>query len=117
MKVLINRSYGDIRLTRAIYDALGAPWPDNATGWGRANDQTRPKNGDFGINSTDPHAWRYDARLIATVEKIGLEKSAGRDVELMIVDIPDGVDWEIWDYDGKESVHEKHRFWPAERDF
>ena len=112
MKVLINRSYGEIRLIRAVYDALGAPWPDKATGWGQADDQTRPTNGDFGINSTDPHAWRYDAHLIAVVEKIG-----GRDVEMMIVDIPDGVDWEIWDYDGKESVHEKHRFWPSERDF
>jgi hypothetical protein len=31
--------------------------------------------------------------------------------EFKIIEIPDGVEWEIREYDGKESVHEKHRIW------
>jgi len=30
---------------------------------------------------------------------------------LKIVDIPDGVEWEIEEYDGMEWVAEKHRTW------
>ena len=28
-----------------------------------------------------------------------------------IVEIPDGVQWEITEYDGKECIKEKHRSW------
>ncbi|CAK0757599.1 hypothetical protein CCP1ISM_7520003 [Azospirillaceae bacterium] len=28
-----------------------------------------------------------------------------------VIEIPDGVDWTIDDYDGVESIHEKHRSW------
>ena len=30
---------------------------------------------------------------------------------LKVVEIPDGVDWEIEEYDGEEWVSEKHRVW------
>lgn len=30
---------------------------------------------------------------------------------LKIVDIPDGVEWQICDYDGREWVAERHRIW------
>jgi len=116
MKILINRSYGVILLTRSVYRELGLPWPASARKFNRCEDQTYPKNADFGIVSSDPDAWRYDPLLIAAVEKLGLEESGGQDVELLIVEIPDGIEWEIWDYDGKESVHEKHRHWPGEKD-
>ena len=116
MKILINRSHGCIRLTGAVYRELGLPWTEQRKGWGFDEDQIDPKNADFGIVSSDPDAWRYDPLLIAAVEKLGLEESGGRDVELLIVEIPDGIEWEIWDYDGKESVHEKHRHWPGEKD-
>ena len=96
MKILINRSHGCICLTRAVYRELGLPWPEQTKGWGFDEDQIDPKNADFGIVSSDPDAWRYDL--------------------LLIVEIPDGIEWEIWDYDGKESVHEKHRHWPGEKD-
>lgn len=51
---------------------------------------------------------RTDKDLIAVVEKLG-DKASGSCAELKIVEIPDGVDWEIDEYDGIESIHEKHR--------
>ncbi|KKQ99981.1 MAG: hypothetical protein UT24_C0019G0021 [Candidatus Woesebacteria bacterium GW2011_GWB1_39_12] len=53
---------------------------------------------------------RTDPRLIKCVEEIG-EESFGNFAELKIVEIPDDVEWGIDDYDGIETIHEKHRVW------
>jgi hypothetical protein len=53
---------------------------------------------------------RNDPALVATVEELG-ELSCGWAADLQIVDIPDDVEWEIDEYDGYESVEEKHRSW------
>lgn len=53
---------------------------------------------------------RDDPILIKVVEELGKEAN-GRCAELKIVEIPDGVEWEIDEYDGVESVEEKHRSW------
>jgi hypothetical protein len=53
---------------------------------------------------------RDDPYLIQTVEDLG-EAASGRCSDLKIVDIPDDVDWEIDEYDGMETVEEKHRTW------
>ena len=51
---------------------------------------------------------RNDPDLVAVVKLMG-KKANGQCAELSIIDIPDGVDYEIDEYDGNESVHEKHR--------
>jgi len=53
---------------------------------------------------------RNDVNLIAVVEKLG-DAANGACAELRIIEIPDGVEYEIDDYDGMESVHETHRSW------
>jgi hypothetical protein len=53
---------------------------------------------------------RNDPALVATVEELG-ELAGGWAADLQIVDIPDDANWEINEYDGMESVHEKHRRW------
>lgn len=53
---------------------------------------------------------RSDPVLIKVVEELG-EKANGRCAELSVVEIPDGVDWEISEYDGMEYIAEKHRTW------
>ena len=54
---------------------------------------------------------RNDPILIEVVEELGPKVASGSLSELEIVDIPDGIDYEISDYDGIESVHESHRSW------
>lgn len=39
------------------------------------------------------------------------DEASGRLAELEVVEIPDGTDWEIDDYDGVETIHEKHQSW------
>ena len=53
---------------------------------------------------------RADPLLVQVVEELGTDAN-GSCAELKIVEIPDGVDWEIDEYDGMESIHEKHRSW------
>lgn len=54
---------------------------------------------------------RDDPILIAAIEAVGENAAGGRSSKIKIVEIPDDVQWEIDDYDGWESVKEKHRSW------
>jgi hypothetical protein len=53
---------------------------------------------------------RDDPILIKVVEELG-EKANTQVSKLEIVDIDDDCQWEISDYDGWETIHEKHRSW------
>lgn len=53
---------------------------------------------------------RTDNYLIQVIEELG-EAANGSCAKLKIIDIPDGVEWDIDEYDGYESIHEKHRSW------
>jgi hypothetical protein len=53
---------------------------------------------------------RNDPILVQMVEE-NSELYSGRCAELAVVEIPDGVDYEIEEYDGREHVAETHRTW------
>jgi hypothetical protein len=53
---------------------------------------------------------RSDPLLIQVVEELGAEAS-GKMANLQIVEIPDGIEYEIDEYDGIETIREKHRSW------
>jgi len=53
---------------------------------------------------------RNDKNLIKVVEELG-EEANGMCANLKVIEIPDGIEWEIDDYDGMESVKESHRSW------
>ena len=44
------------------------------------------------------------------MKKLG-NKANGTCSELKIVEIPDGIEFELSEYDGLETVEEKHRSW------
>lgn len=53
---------------------------------------------------------RTDPVLVLIVENMG-GKANGKYSDLRVISIPDNIDWEIENYDGRESVHEKHESW------
>ncbi len=73
--------------------------------------------GDSFSNAPDDSYWYYgdiertDKLLIEVVEELGSEKASNSFSELEVVEIPDGIEWGIDDYDGIESIHEAHRSW------
>ncbi|HQI26328.1 MAG TPA: hypothetical protein PLY95_03740 [Candidatus Paceibacterota bacterium] len=66
-------------------------------------DKKRGYWGSYGCDRTDPD-------LVEAVKILG-ERASGRYAKLVIVCIPDDVDWEIEEYDGYERIVEKHRTW------
>jgi hypothetical protein len=54
---------------------------------------------------------RDDPKLVQVVEMLGSEVASGSLAELEVVEIPDGTDWVIDEYDGMEHVEEAHRSW------
>ena len=91
MKIVVNRCYGGFSLSKEAYEFLGVEW--DGYGYGYSDDEKRT-----------------DAKLIECVETLG-KKSYGMCAKLVVIEIPDGVDYEIDNYDGMESIHEKHRSW------
>ncbi len=53
---------------------------------------------------------RDDLDLVAVVEELG-NAADGDHANLGVVEIPDGIEWEIDDYHGNERVEEHHRSW------
>lgn len=53
---------------------------------------------------------RDDPILVQVVEELG-EESSGSYAKLKIVEIPDGIEYTIKEYDGTEWVAEEHRTW------
>lgn len=54
--------------------------------------------------------YRDDPNLVEVVEILGSEAD-GTHAQLKIVDIPDGINYTIEEYDGIEHVAEVHRTW------
>lgn len=92
-KIVINDCYGGFGLSG---EALASY--NRRTGKALSYDESR------GIGRGDP-------ALVEVVEEMA-QKANGEEANLLIVEIPDGVEWQIEDYDGKEWVAEKHRIWP-----
>jgi hypothetical protein len=93
MKVVISACYGgfglsDVEITR-YFEIKGTPIPDKF--W----DRDIPRD---------------DPALVQIVQEIPREQGY-RFADLKIVEIPDDVQWQIEEYDGKEWVAEKHRTW------
>ena len=53
---------------------------------------------------------RSDPDLVKVVEELGV-KANGQCAELKVVEIPDGIEWEVEEYDGMERIAQKHETW------
>jgi len=59
---------------------------------------------------SDRNIERNDPALVQVVTELG-DAANGDYAKLGIVEIPDGISYEISDYDGLETVEESHRSW------
>lgn len=91
MKIAINKWYGGFRLSKEAYEFMGIPWD----GYGY---------------KFYAHDERTNAKLIECIEALG-DKASGGYAKVVVVEIPDDVNWGIEEYDGVEWVSESHRIW------
>lgn len=89
MKIVLNKQYGGFSLSREGVEFLGLEWD----GYGRCDDIDR-----------------HDPKLIECVETLE-DKANGRLARLVIIEIPDDVNYTIENYDGIERVEEVRRTW------
>ena len=101
MKVVINVCFGGFSVSEAAAEFMAARGNVIAKG-----DLQRAAfyGWLYGVERNDPD-------LVAAVETLGSESASGMCAELKVVDIPDGIEYEIAEYDGNERVAEKHRTW------
>lgn len=94
MKVVINKCYGGFSLS---IDVIA--------------EYKRRKGSSNYIHPSVYDLSRNDKDLIAAIEGVGLERSAGPHASLKIVEIPDDIEWDIEEHDGIEWVAEERRTW------
>jgi hypothetical protein len=113
MKIVINSDYGGFGLSE-----------DGIREYGRRAGLTLVEDGPDNFGSihfykgfkdsknyfSDYDLERNDPILVSVVEDLG-EKAFGLYSKLKVIEIPDGIEWFISEYDGIEHVAEKHRTW------
>ena len=137
-KIVINNCYGGFGLSEAGMRAYAARkgvtlYPEKTsslctTYWTvpaeeRVGDVDGAAWSKMSIKEREDYNRRYDAQrlwdaefdrddpdLVAVVEELG-SKANDQFANLRVVEIPDGVDWQIEEYDGLERVSEAHRTW------
>lgn len=89
MKVVVNKCFGGYCLSKEAYKFLGLEWD----GYGFKYDDRRT-----------------DEKLVECVETLG-DKASGWCANLVVVEVPDGEEWEIDYYDGLETVIKPKVVW------
>ena len=97
MKIVINRCYGGFSISKEAELFMADLGNEKATD-------------NLGNNSDYREYDRNDPDLIAAVEELG-EEANGTFASLKVVEIPNGIEWKIEEYDGMEWVSEVHRTW------
>ena len=105
MKVVINKCYGGFSVSEECAKRMAELGHEEAK-----REVGRGDRSWYGYICTDDIE-RADPILVQVIEEIGSERASGSCASLEIVNIPDGVDFEICSYDGLEHIAEKHRTW------
>ena len=134
MKVILNKCYGGFGVSKEAYELYAKKKGVTLYWYEYANDESYkratsydPFNKalvkDFGDVVVKPNDdfWDYylrlnessrtDSALIEVVEELGSERASGPYSKLVVVDIPDDLDYVIDDYDGIETLHQKVQTW------
>lgn len=114
MKIVINKCYGGFSLSDAATMLYGKKAGINIIKDKKKSSSLIPH---YYINEIKNNNYfscrnikRNDPFLVEVVEELG-EAADGSFAELKVVEIPDNVEWEIEEYDGKEWIAEQHRTW------
>ena len=122
MKVVVNRCYGGFGLSDTACEWLmknkGYTLGDGNVkeDWNNFDIVTHSSMGKYAILRTHDGVSKWDREfrthpdVIAVIEALG-KGANGMCASLDVVEIPDGIEWDIDDHDGIETIHEEHRCW------
>ena len=124
MKIVINCEFGGFGISEEAIEWLMKKKGWTLTTYTPKGDLLNP-DADFVANQEHTnilgkysfaHWWRNETELrchpdlIECIKSLGA-KANGRFADLKVITIPDGIEWEIKEYDGLEHIAEKHRTW------
>jgi len=111
-KIVINQCYGGFSLSdeaMRLYGKLaGLTLVAETDKYGYTNFYRDSVSDDNFI--CERNILRDDPLLVQVVEQLG-KAASGRYAKLRVVEIPDGVQWHLKEYDGTEWIAENHRTW------
>jgi hypothetical protein len=114
-RIVINRGWHDMCLSRKAVELMAELGDEGAKREVEALKDNPDWRTYYDMDADMYEGWtRTNPYLIQVVEALGKEASALKDQELVVVYIPDGVEWYIERDDetgGFEAIHEKHRIW------
>ncbi len=113
MQIVINKCYGGFGLSRKALHRLrelGCAAAIAETDIGEKYPGTDDVRKKFLGESFLGNISRYDELLIQVVNEMG-DEANGDYAKLRIVEIPNGIAWEIDEYDGMERIVEQHQSW------
>lgn len=96
----------------SAFDIPNPPRQPNSSKWSKLSNEQKERwnkkyrKHNFSCRNVD----RCDPLLIQVIKELGKEAN-GFCAKIGIVEVPDGVNWEINEYDGMETIHESHRTW------
>jgi hypothetical protein len=108
MKIVVNRCFGGFSISKKAAEYMANIGSKQA-----AVELEENKSRWYGygyVDGFDDGYERNDKHLVAAVEALG-DEANGASASLEVVEIPDDVDWEIDEYDGREMIREKSRTW------
>lgn len=119
MKVAINKCYGGFGLSEEAFEELlrrkGVKFEKVKGKYFNLTGHDYYHEGHVGEDNHYITEYKFienraDEDLIAVIEQFG-EKANSHYADIAIVEVPDDVEWEVEEYDGKEWVAEVHRTW------
>jgi hypothetical protein len=119
MKVVINTDFGGFGLSKEAFEMLlkrkGIEYEvveSKTLSFIRESFYHKGHAGDdkYYLSDYDFYDNRADEDLVAVVETLAAGAN-GHAANLKVVEIPDGIEWYIDEYDGREHVAERHRTW------
>ena len=135
MKIILNKCFGGFGVSKEAHElyakkkGLTLYWYEyvfNNGSYKRTTSYSRSDRAlikDFGdvVFKPNDDFWDYcleldesrrtDFALIEVVEELGSERASGPCSKLVVVDIPDDLDYVIDDYDGIETLHQRVQTW------
>jgi len=113
-EIVINRCFGGFRLSQQAVEWMRENGYEAGERCKLSGEEYDDRSGTVSeiVKTEAPRdeAFRTAPGLVAAVKELG-DDADGTHADLKVVEVPDGVEWTIEEYDGSEHVAEEHRTW------